>query len=86
LAPVSHEGAEVVILEGTQVVKKGALNEGMRLLRDGKAMNMVVVLHRPSEENQVFALEDKYSQLILKKTALWDVRAERALRFKNLLG
>lgn len=54
-------------MEGTQVVKKGALIEGMRLLRDWKAKDMVVVLHHPSEEKQGFALEHKYAQLILKE-------------------
>lgn len=54
-----------MILEGTQVVKKGAFHAGMRLLADGKAKTMVVVLHRPSKEKQVFALEDRYTQLII---------------------
>jgi hypothetical protein len=57
----------MVILEGTQVVKKGALNAGMRLLADGKAKSMVVVLQHPSKENQVFALEDRYTQLIMNE-------------------
>ena len=67
LAPSSNERAELVILEGTQVVKRGALNTGMRLLADGKAKRMVVVLHHPSKENQVFALEDRYPQLIMNE-------------------
>lgn len=67
LAPASNERAEVVILEGTQVVSKGALNAGMRLLADGKAKRIVVVLHRPSKENQVFALEDRYPQLVMNE-------------------
>ena len=76
-APVSHEGAEVVVLEGTQIVKKGALNGGIRLLRDGKAKNMVVVLHLPSKENQVFALEDKYAQLIINELENMGLEKER---------
>jgi hypothetical protein len=67
LSPTSNERAEVVILEGTQVVKKGALNAGLRLLSDGKAKAMVVVLHHPSKENQVFALQEKYTQLIINE-------------------
>ena len=35
LAPRGNERAEVVILAGNQVVKKGALNAGMRLLANG---------------------------------------------------
>jgi hypothetical protein len=56
-----------VILEGTQVVDKGAINTGMRLLSDGKAKSMVVVLHHPSKENQVFALEEKYAELMMNE-------------------
>ena len=56
-----------MILEGNQVVKKGALNAGMRLLVDGKAKRMVVVLHHPSKENQVFALENRYTQLLINE-------------------
>jgi len=67
LAPTSNEKAEVVILEGTQVVKKGILDAGIRLLSDGKAKSMVVVLHHPSRENQVFALEHRYTQLIMEE-------------------
>jgi hypothetical protein len=48
LTPTSKERTEVVILEGTQVVRKCALNAEMRLLSDGKAKSMVVVLHHPS--------------------------------------
>jgi hypothetical protein len=77
LAPTSKERVEVVILEGTQVVKKGALNAGMRLLADGKAKRMVVVLHRPSETNQVFALEDKYTQLLMNELELLGLEKER---------
>jgi len=67
LAPTSLEGAEVLILEGTQVVNKGAINTGMRLLSEGKAKRMVVVLHHPSKENQVFALEEKYTELMMNE-------------------
>jgi hypothetical protein len=67
LAPTSNERAEVVILEGTQVVKKGALNAGMRLLSDGKSARLIVVLHQPSKDGQVFALGDKYAILIINE-------------------
>ena len=64
-------------MEGTQVVKKGALNEGMRLLREKRAKNMVVVLHQLSEENQVFALEDKYAQLIINEMETMGLEKEK---------
>jgi uncharacterized SAM-binding protein YcdF (DUF218 family) len=56
-----------LILEGTQVVKNGVLKAGMRLLSDGKAKSMVVVLHHPQKEKQVFALEGRYTQLIMNE-------------------
>jgi hypothetical protein len=67
LAPTGKERAEVVVLEGTQVIKKGALNAGIRFLFDGKARSMVVVLHQPSNENQVLALQERYPHLILNE-------------------
>jgi hypothetical protein len=67
LAPNSDEKAEVVILEGTEVVKEGALNAGMRFLADGKAKSMVVVLHHPQKGKQGFALQEWYPQLVLKE-------------------
>jgi uncharacterized SAM-binding protein YcdF (DUF218 family) len=67
LAPISDERADVVILEGTQVVENGALDAGIRLLSIGRANRMVVVLHQPSREGQVFALQEKYAELILNE-------------------
>jgi len=64
LAPTSEEKAEVLIVEGNDVVKNGALNTGMKLLSEGRANRMVVVLHQSSKEGQVFALQGKYAQLI----------------------
>jgi hypothetical protein len=67
LAPTSEEKAEVLIVEGNDVVKDGALNTGMRLLSEGRANRMVVVLHQQSQEGQVFALQGKYAQLIINE-------------------
>ena len=67
LAPTSDEGAETVILEGTDIVKKGAPNAGLELLSDGKAKSLVVVLHHPSKDRQVFAIQENYPQLVLNE-------------------
>ncbi len=56
-----------MILEGTQVVKNGILKAGMRLLSDGKAKSMVVVLHHPLKEEQVFAIGGWYAQLLMNE-------------------
>ena len=65
LAPASEDKAEVLILEGGNVVKNGALNVGMGLLSLGRANRLVVVLHQPSKSGQVFALQGKYAQLVI---------------------
>ena len=77
MAPSGNERAEVVISAGNQAVKKGALNAGMRLLADGKAKRMVVVLHHPSKENQVFALEDRYTQLLMNELQNLGLKKEK---------
>lgn len=67
LAPTSNERTEVLILEGSQVVKNGALKAGMRLLSNGRATRFVVVLHQPLKEDQVFALQGKYTQILINE-------------------
>jgi uncharacterized SAM-binding protein YcdF (DUF218 family) len=66
-----------VILEGAQVVNKGALNAGMRLVYEGNAKTMVVVLHHPSKEKQVFALGDRYSRLIMNELQNLGMKKEK---------
>jgi hypothetical protein len=66
MAPRSESKAQVLIVEGEAVVKNGALYAAMGLLSQGKANRMVVVLHKPLKESgQVFALQEKYTQLII---------------------
>jgi hypothetical protein len=67
LAPTSNERAELAILEGTQVVENGALDAGISLLFAGRVDRMVVVLHHPSRRNQVFALQEKYTELMMNE-------------------
>lgn len=67
LGPSEDGKAEVVILEGTQVVRNGALTEGKALLAKGKACRLVVVLHRTSKEEAYFALPANYPQLVKKE-------------------
>lgn len=77
LAPTSNERTEVLILEGSQVVKNGALKAGMRLLSTGRATRLVVVLHQPLKEDQVFALEDRYPQLIINELENLGLKKEK---------
>jgi uncharacterized SAM-binding protein YcdF (DUF218 family) len=57
----------VVILEGSQVVENGALDAGIRLLSNGRATRLVVVLHQRSKKGEVFALQTKYAPLIFNE-------------------
>lgn len=69
LAPSSDGEAEVLLVEGTQVIKNGAIDAGVKLLSDGKANQMVVViLHPVSKEDQLFGLHGKYPQLLINGT------------------
>ena len=78
MAPLGEGKAEVVIVEGEAVVKNGALYAAMRLLSQGKAHRMVVVLHRPSKESShVFALQEKYAQLIINEMERLGVKKEK---------
>jgi hypothetical protein len=68
LAPSSIERAEVVILDGSQILKNGAINAGLRLLLNGKAKRLFVVIHQPPESLKVFVLEREYAQLLVNES------------------
>ena len=77
LAPTSMENGEVLILGGNQVVKNGALKAGMRLLSEGRAERMVVVLLQFSEEDQVFPPQEKYAQLVINELEHLGLKKEK---------
>lgn len=77
LAPASNEMAEILLLEGTEVVAKDALKVGMRLLSDGKANRMVVVLLQFSKENHALLLQEKYTQHIINELVHLDLEKEK---------
>jgi hypothetical protein len=68
LAPCGSQEAEVVILEGSQIVKNGAINAGFKLLSNGKAKCMVLIIHQPLKDDQLFALQEKYVQLLVHES------------------
>jgi hypothetical protein len=67
LAPRGEETAEVVILEGTQLLRNGAVSAGRELLSERKASRLVVVLHQTSREERFFALPEAYPRLVKKE-------------------
>jgi uncharacterized SAM-binding protein YcdF (DUF218 family) len=64
LAPSKEGKADVVILEGTQVLQKGAITAGKGLLSEGKAHRLVVILHQTPQMEELFALPSNYPQLV----------------------
>jgi hypothetical protein len=64
-------------LEGGQIIKNGGLFVGLRLLSNGRAAGLVVVLHQPLKEDQAFALQGKYNQLIINELEHLGLQKER---------
>lgn len=60
MAPRGEGRAEAVVVEGDQVVPEGLLRAGVGLIKEGRAKELILVLHRYSEKKQVFAIQDKY--------------------------
>lgn len=62
LAPQGTGTAEAVVVEGDQVIQKGAVGAGVGLIKEGRAKQLILVLHRYSESEQLFAIQDKYQE------------------------
>jgi hypothetical protein len=60
LAPQGESQADAVVVEGDQVVREGAVRAGVALIKEGRAKQLILVLHRYSEKEQLFAIQDKY--------------------------
>jgi hypothetical protein len=60
LAPQGTGKAEAVVVEGDQVVQEGAVGVGVGLIKEGRARQLILVLHCYSENEKLFAIQDKY--------------------------
>ncbi len=62
MAPHGMGKAEAVVVEveGDQVVQEGAVRAGVALIKEGRAKQLILVLHGYSENEQLFAIQDKY--------------------------
>jgi hypothetical protein len=60
LSPQGTGKAEAVVVEGDQVVQEGAVGVGVGLIKEGRAEQLILVLHRYSENEKLFAIQDKY--------------------------
>ena len=77
LAPMSAESAEVLILEGTEMVKNSALDTGVALLSDGRAKRMVIILHRSLKKSQIPVAQEKYPGLIVDELVRLGLKKEK---------
>jgi len=66
LAPQGAEKADAVVVEGGQIVQEGMMMAGVSLIREGRAKQIIIVLHRYSPKDQLFAIQDIYPKLIGK--------------------
>jgi len=66
LTPEGVGKADVIILEGTELVRENAVVIGMRLLSSGRA-NGLVVVYQDSEAEKIFGRPLNYRQFLTKK-------------------
>jgi hypothetical protein len=66
LAPEEMGEADVVVLEGTELIREDAARIGLELLSHRKAKQMVVV-YQNSENEQIFAHPSNYSHFLTQK-------------------
>jgi hypothetical protein len=50
------------------MVKNGPINAGLKFLFNGKAKRMVLIIHQPLKDDQLFALQEKYVQLLTNES------------------
>jgi hypothetical protein len=66
LAPERTGKADVVILEGEELIREKAVKIGVELLYSGRANRMVLVLQEYSDGEQAFALPNNYPAFLAK--------------------
>jgi hypothetical protein len=62
LAPQGKGTAEAVVVEGDQVVQEGIIEAALALIREGRAGQIVAVLHYYPEKERLFAIQDQYAR------------------------
>jgi hypothetical protein len=67
MAPQGGSQADAVVVEGDQVVREGAVRAGVALIKEGRAKQLILVLHRYSEKEQLFAIQDQYPDRLGKE-------------------
>jgi uncharacterized SAM-binding protein YcdF (DUF218 family) len=78
MAPTTADSADVLVLEGDNVIDKGFLHAGMALLSQGWANRMVVVLLYPLGAGPDSALERECGRLSTYESRRLGVKEERS--------
>ena len=78
LAPTAMAKADVVILEGSELVRENGVRIGMSLLSSGRASRMVVV-YQHSEEEKVFTRPLNYNDFLSQKLENLGLRKDQIL-------
>ena len=76
LAPEATGKADVLILEGTELIRERPVKVGMELLASGQANRMVVVVHQDLAGGQIFALQN-YARLVAKDLEALGLRTDQ---------
>ncbi len=77
MAPEENGTAEVIILEGSEIVETGAVIKGVHLLSSGKAASMIVVIHQFSEKRNPFAIHEGYPNLVKRELKALGLKEEQ---------
>lgn len=78
LAPSTEEKAEVLIVEGTQVVKIGAINASLQLLSAGRVKRMIILLHLTPRDGQLFGIQKSYPEILTKELEYMGIDKQKA--------
>ena len=78
MAPTTSDSADVLVLDGDDVIDKEGLHEGMALLSQGKANRMVVVLLYPLGAGPDAAVERECGRLIAHESHRLRLKEERS--------
>lgn len=67
MAPAGDYAADVAILEGTEFIHRGIVNNGVNLLRTGKVKRLAVVLHNIAPSHRPFAFNENYAERVAQE-------------------
>jgi len=66
LSPQGTGNADVVVVEGSEVIREDAIRSGLKLLSSGNALRLVVV-YQKAERKRIFAWPSNYSLFLIRE-------------------